>query len=34
MRPGIWSLPVGPVLPNLYPYNFVVDVTGLADPPN
>jgi enterochelin esterase family protein len=31
---GVWSVTVGPVEPNLYPYNFVVDGTGLADPAN
>ncbi|MEO6003103.1 MAG: alpha/beta hydrolase-fold protein [Opitutus sp.] len=31
---GIWSVTVGPVEPNLYPYNFVVDGTSVADPGN
>ncbi len=31
---GIWSITVGPVEPNLYPYNFVVDGAGVADPLN
>ena len=31
---GVWSITVGPVEPNLYPYNFVVDGVGLADPAN
>jgi len=31
---GIWSVTVGPVEPNLYPYNFVVDGVGVADPGN
>ena len=31
---GVWSLTVGPVEPNLYPYNFVVDGVGMADPLN
>jgi len=31
---GIWSLTVGPVEPNLYPYNFVVDGVGVSDPNN
>jgi len=31
---GLWSITVGPVEPNLYPYNFVVDGTGVADPGN
>jgi enterochelin esterase family protein len=31
---GLWSVTVGPVEPNLYPYNFVVDGTSVADPAN
>jgi enterochelin esterase family protein len=31
---GVWSITVGPVEPNLYPYNFVVDGIGVADPAN
>ena len=31
---GVWTLTVGPVEPNLYPYNFVVDGVGVADPSN
>jgi enterochelin esterase family protein len=31
---GVWSITVGPVEPNLYPYNFVVDGVGLSDPSN
>jgi len=31
---GIWTITVGPVAPNLYPYNFVVDGVGVADPAN
>jgi enterochelin esterase-like enzyme/pimeloyl-ACP methyl ester carboxylesterase len=31
---GLWSITVGPVEPNLYPYNFVVDGVGVADPSN
>ena len=31
---GVWSLTVGPVEPNLYPYNFVVDGVGVSDPLN
>lgn len=31
---GVWSITVGPVDPNLYPYNFVVDGIGVADPAN
>jgi enterochelin esterase-like enzyme len=33
-KAGIWSITVGPVEPDLYPYNFVVDGTGVADPLN
>lgn len=31
---GVWSITVGPVEPNLYPYSFVVDGVGVADPAN
>jgi enterochelin esterase family protein len=31
---GVWSITVGPVDPNLYPYNFVVDGVGVSDPSN
>ena len=31
---GVWSVTVGPVEPNLYPYNFVVDGVGMADSGN
>src|SRR5688572_671673 len=31
---GIWSDTVGPVEPNLYPYNFVVDGVAVNDPAN
>ncbi len=31
---GVWSVTVGPVEPNLYPYNFVVEGVGVADPAN
>jgi enterochelin esterase-like enzyme len=31
---GVWSTTVGPVEPNLYPYNFVVEGVGVADPAN
>jgi enterochelin esterase family protein len=31
---GVWSLTVGPVEPNLYPYSFVVDGVSVADPNN
>ena len=31
---GVWSVTVGPVEPNLYPYAFVVDGVSVADPSN
>lgn len=31
---GIWSVTVGPVKPDMYPYSFVVDGTTVADPRN
>ncbi|MCC7375103.1 MAG: hypothetical protein IT581_10630 [Verrucomicrobiales bacterium] len=31
---GVWTVTVGPVEPNLYPYSFVVDGLGVADPAN
>ncbi|KAA5547810.1 esterase [Adhaeribacter rhizoryzae] len=31
---GIWSVTVGPVKPDMYPYSFVVDGIMLADPKN
>ena len=31
---GLWSITVGPIEPNLYPYNFVADGVGVADPSN
>lgn len=31
---GVWSITVGPVEPNLYPYSFVVDGISVADPSN
>ncbi len=31
---GVWSITLGPVEPNLYPYNFVVDGLSVADPAN
>lgn len=31
---GVWSITVGPIEPNLYPYNFVVDGVSVADPAN
>jgi len=29
---GVWSVTVGPVKPDMYPYNFVVDGTAVPDP--
>jgi len=31
---GIWSVTVGPVRPDIYPYNFIVDGVGVMDPAN
>ncbi|HAB15165.1 MAG TPA: esterase [Verrucomicrobiales bacterium] len=31
---GVWSTTVGPIEPNLYPYNFVIDGVGVADSAN
>lgn len=31
---GVWSITLGPIEPNLYPYNFVIDGIGVADPAN
>lgn len=31
---GIWSVTVGPIRPDIYPYNFVVDGVGVMDPAN
>lgn len=31
---GIWSVTLGPVEPNLYPYAFIVDGVSVADPNN
>ena len=31
---GVWSITVGPVEPNLYPYSFIVDGISVADPNN
>ncbi len=31
---GIWSVTLGPVKPDIYPYNFIVDNTQVADPSN
>ncbi len=31
---GIWSITVGPITPDMYPYNFIVDGIRVADPAN
>lgn len=31
---GIWSVTVGPIKPDIYPYNFIVDGIGVMDPSN
>ena len=31
---GLWSITVGPVEPDIYPYSFVVDSVQIADPNN
>jgi enterochelin esterase-like enzyme len=31
---GIWSITVGPVIPDMYPYHFLVDGVNVADPLN
>jgi len=31
---GVWTITLGPVEPNLYPYNFIVDGISVADPGN
>jgi enterochelin esterase family protein len=31
---GVWSITVGPVEPNLYPYQFMVDGMAMSDPAN
>lgn len=31
---GIWSVRVGPIAPDMYPYNFIVDGVRVADPKN
>jgi hypothetical protein len=31
---GIWSVTVGPVNPDIYPYNFIVDGIQVMDPGN
>ncbi len=31
---GIWSVTVGPIEPDIYPYNFIIDGTTVMDPAN
>jgi enterochelin esterase family protein len=31
---GVWSITVGPITPDMYPYNFVVDGVSVMDPGN
>jgi enterochelin esterase-like enzyme len=31
---GLWTVTIGPVSPNIYPYNFVIDGLSVADPSN
>jgi enterochelin esterase-like enzyme len=31
---GIWTVTLGPVKPDIYPYHFIVDGTSVADPKN
>lgn len=31
---GVWSITLGPIAPNIYPYTFVVDGVSVADPSN
>ena len=31
---GIWSVTVGPIAPDIYPYNFQVDGISVMDPAN
>lgn len=31
---GVWSVTVGPVRPDIYPYNFIVDGVSVMDPSN
>jgi enterochelin esterase-like enzyme len=31
---GLWSITLGPIEPNLYPYSFIVDGVSVADPSN
>src|SRR6188768_3314778 len=31
---GVWTVTLGPVKPDIYPYNFIVDGTSVTDPKN
>jgi enterochelin esterase-like enzyme len=31
---GVWSITLGPVQPDIYPYNFIIDGVSVADPNN
>jgi hypothetical protein len=31
---GIWSVTIGPVKPDIYPYHYILDGTSVADPRN
>src|SRR5689334_7493479 len=31
---GVWSVTVGPITPDIYPYSFMVDSVQVADPNN
>src|SRR6187549_298798 len=31
---GVWTVTLGPVKPDIYPYHFIVDGTSVADPRN
>jgi enterochelin esterase-like enzyme len=31
---GVWTITLGPMTPNLYPYNFIVDGVAVSDPNN
>jgi enterochelin esterase-like enzyme len=31
---GVWTVTLGPVKPDIYPYHFIVDGTAVADPKN
>lgn len=31
---GVWSITIGPVKPDIYPYSFVADGISVADPNN